>query len=92
MMIDGGDLSCGELLLTIHRRIRELPDGTLVTIRALDPVAPIDLPYWCHLTGHEYLGQQPTDSTLFDIRIAQQPGRSTTTRPHAVLTYLKEHP
>ncbi len=33
-----------------------LPPVTVVHVLANDPAAPLDLPAWCHLTGHDYLG------------------------------------
>lgn len=59
-LIDGGDLGCGELLLEVHRRIRDLPAGAVVAITTTDPAAVIDIPAWCHLTGHRYQGSETT--------------------------------
>lgn len=44
--------------------MRALPAGDVVRLVATDPAAPIDIPAWCHLTGHEYLGS----GTQFDGR------------------------
>jgi len=55
-VIDGGDLGCGELLLKVSREVRQLPPGSLVGLRTLDAGAPIEVPTWCRLTGHQYLG------------------------------------
>lgn len=37
------------------------PAGTVVHVIATDPAAPLDLPAWCHMTGHTYLGPVPAD-------------------------------
>ncbi|WP_293771610.1 sulfurtransferase TusA family protein [Sporichthya sp.] len=58
--IDGGDLACGELLMLVHRRLRGVAPGTLIAIITTDPAAPIDIPAWCHLTGHRYRGPAGT--------------------------------
>ncbi len=55
-LIDGGDLGCGELLLKVAREVRQLPPGSLVELRTLDAGAPVEVPTWCRLTGHHYLG------------------------------------
>jgi len=55
-VIDGGDLGCGELLLKVAREVRQLPPGSLVGLRTRDAGAPIEVPTWCRLTGHHYLG------------------------------------
>jgi tRNA 2-thiouridine synthesizing protein A len=54
--LDGGDRACVALLLELRARISGLPAGTVIHLIASDPAAPIDLPAWCHLTGHAYLG------------------------------------
>jgi tRNA 2-thiouridine synthesizing protein A len=59
VIIDGGDRSCVRLLLELRTRISGLPAGTVIHLIASDPAAPIDLPAWCHLTGHAYLGPIP---------------------------------
>jgi tRNA 2-thiouridine synthesizing protein A len=56
VVIDGVDRACVALLLELRRRICDLPAGTVIHLIASDPAAPIDLPAWCHLTGHAYLG------------------------------------
>jgi tRNA 2-thiouridine synthesizing protein A len=69
---DGGDRLCAQLLLELCRLIVDLPDDTLHLV-ATDPAAPLDLPAWCHLTGHIYLG--PTagaDRQTFALRLNQQ--------------------
>jgi len=56
VVVDGGDRVCGALLLELRARISGLPAGTVIHLIASDPAAPIDLPAWCHLKGHAYLG------------------------------------
>lgn len=66
MHLDGGDLGCARLLILLRARVQNLPPGTVVHLTTTDPVAPIDLPAWCRLTGHDYLGEIPTPSGLHD--------------------------
>ncbi|WP_250563639.1 sulfurtransferase TusA family protein [Sphaerisporangium fuscum] len=41
---------------------------------ASDPAAPIDLPAWCHLTGHTYLGPVPGAAVAtYALRLAETP-------------------
>lgn len=56
-VLDGGDRRCVTLLLELRRFMQGLPDGAVVHLIATDPAAPVDLPAWCHLTGHAYLGR-----------------------------------
>jgi len=53
--VDGGDLGCARLLVLLRARALELPAGTVVHLTTSDPVAPIDLPAWCRMTGHVML-------------------------------------
>ncbi|WP_141584694.1 sulfurtransferase TusA family protein [Actinomadura sp. WMMA1423] len=71
VVIDGGDRSCVRLLLELRGHIADLAPGTVVHLIASDPAAPIDLPAWCHLTGHDYLG--PVDGApapTYALRVA----------------------
>jgi tRNA 2-thiouridine synthesizing protein A len=49
---DAGDLGCGDLVLELRDRLRALPPGAVLAVRAADPAAPVDLPAWCGLCGH----------------------------------------
>lgn len=49
---DAGDLGCGDLVLELRFRLRELPAGAVLAVTARDPAAPVDLPAWCGLCGH----------------------------------------
>lgn len=62
IVIDGGDRLCVVLLLELRHHIQSLPGGAIAHLIATDPAAPIDLPAWCHLTGHSYLGPVPHPS------------------------------
>ncbi|GLY06393.1 MULTISPECIES: sulfurtransferase TusA family protein [Actinoplanes] len=56
VLLDGGDKRCVLLLIELRKLIATLEPEAVVHLRATDPAAPLDLPAWCHLTGHEYLG------------------------------------
>lgn len=77
--VDGGDLGCGELLVLLHRRVRDEPAGTVVAVTTSDAAARIDLPAWCHLTGHRYLG--PSRSDTFLVQLADGPRSVRPERP-----------
>jgi TusA-related sulfurtransferase len=54
---DAGHLSCGDgPLLTIAQRLKALPGGAVLEIRSTDPGVAADLPAWCRMVGHRYLG------------------------------------
>ncbi|PZS28938.1 MAG: sulfurtransferase tusA [Pseudonocardiales bacterium] len=73
LLIDGGDLACGELLMAVHRQVRDLAAGTVIGIATTDPAAAIDIPAWCHLTGHRYRGSRHSGpGVAFIVEIARQ--------------------
>lgn len=61
---------CVVLLLELRRFITGLPAATVVHMIATDPAAPLDLPAWCHLTGHQYLGSVSAQRPTYALRLA----------------------
>lgn len=57
--VDGTGLLCVQLLLLMRGQIEGAATGTVVHVIATDPAAPLDLPAWCHMTGHTYLSPVP---------------------------------
>lgn len=55
---DAGDMGCGELVLALRMRLREMP-GKVLKVVARDGGAPADLPAWCGMTGHALLHAEP---------------------------------
>lgn len=79
VVLDGGDRRCVLLLIELRKLIATLPAGAVVHLIASDPAAPLDLPAWCHLTGHEYLGQlQPR---TYGVRVTASPVDTDPSRP-----------
>lgn len=76
VVLDGGDRRCVLLLIELRGLVDSLDPGTVVHLRATDPAAPIDLPAWCHLTGHDYLGV--VGDHVYAVRVA---GATTPTQP-----------
>ncbi|GAA3020700.1 hypothetical protein GCM10010519_57350 [Streptomyces lactacystinicus] len=84
LTVDGTGLLCVQLLLRLRAQIAHLPAGAVVHIHTTDPAAPLDLPAWCHLTGHAYLGQVPyeaTDREVYALRLTSAPVRTRPDRP-----------
>nr|WP_260407807.1 sulfurtransferase TusA family protein [Planomonospora venezuelensis] len=69
--------------MELRRLTGDLAPGTVVHLIAADPAAPIDLPAWCHLTGHAYLG--PVDDhaprAAYGIAVAARPRATAADRP-----------
>jgi TusA-related sulfurtransferase/uncharacterized OsmC-like protein len=63
-MCDGGDLDCGSgLLLIIKKAMDPLQDGEILEVRSRERTVAEDLPAWCRMVKHEFLGQLPGDNT-----------------------------
>lgn len=55
--VDGGALGIGTGLLMLLREAMEtLPAGAVIAVRTSDPAVAHDLPAWCRLMAHPYLG------------------------------------
>ncbi len=59
VVLDGGDRRCVRLLIELRDLSRRCAPGTVIHLITTDPAATIDLPAWCHMTGHTYLGAVP---------------------------------
>jgi tRNA 2-thiouridine synthesizing protein A len=55
---DAGDMGCGELVLQLRNRMKALPSGSVLELRANDPGAVADIPAWCGMTGHVLVRQE----------------------------------
>ncbi|MFE2088751.1 sulfurtransferase TusA family protein [Streptomyces sp. NPDC059460] len=79
--VDGTGLLCVTLLLRLRSRIADAEPGTVVHVIATDPAAPLDLPAWCHMVGHDYLGPlSGPDPATYALRLAPD---ARPTRPGA---------
>ena len=57
-MFDGGDLDCGSgLILLIRENMLKVPARGILEMRSREPSVSDDLPPWCRMSGHEYLGK-----------------------------------
>ncbi len=93
LVIDGGDRACGELLLQLAGQLRGMRAGTVVRLVATDPAAPVDVPAWCHLTGHRYLvaGRQPDGRPHYDVVLSGQARSTDPHRPWRLVTADPDH-
>lgn len=58
-VFDGGDLDCGSgLILLIREQMMHTPPGGILEMRSRERTVAEDLPPWCRMAGHEYLGKK----------------------------------
>lgn len=82
LVIDGGDRLCVELILVLSRQVGQTAPGTVVHLIATDASAPLDLPAWCHLTGHTYHGLVPgTPRPTYALQVSPQARRTRANAP-----------
>ena len=56
-VFDGGDLDCGSgLVLLIRENMLRVPEQGVLEMRSRESTVRDDLPPWCRMVGHEYLG------------------------------------
>ncbi len=61
MIVDSRGRRCPLPVIDLAMAIRDLPVGEVVTVLADDPAAATDIPAWCRMRGHEYLGAEGGD-------------------------------
>lgn len=69
-VFDGGDLDCGSgLVLLIRENMLRVPNGGVLEMRSREPTVEGDLPPWCRMVGHTYLGLLPGEGcTRYFVR------------------------
>ncbi|AZU63713.1 sulfurtransferase TusA family protein [Neobacillus mesonae] len=61
---DGGDLDCGSgLLLIIKKAMDPLEGGQILEVRSRERTVAEDLPAWCRMVNHQFLGSEPGENT-----------------------------
>lgn len=56
--LDCRGVRCPVPVIRLAQRIDEVPVGGVVAVAADDPAALPDIPAWCRMRGHEYLGER----------------------------------
>lgn len=52
---DGGDETCGRVIINLYTYLLPMPPGTRVMLISKDPAAPIEFPAWCRMTRNTLL-------------------------------------
>ncbi|MBX6749895.1 MAG: sulfurtransferase TusA family protein [Micromonosporaceae bacterium] len=64
-------MRCPLPVITLARRLPQVPVGAVVRVLADDPAAAVDIPAWCRLRDQEYLGASPDTADggpAYDVR------------------------
>jgi len=75
VVFDGGDMDCGSgLVLLIRENMLKVPVEGVMEMISREPTVADDLPPWCRMVGHEYLGSLPgTKGTRYFVRRGAAP-------------------
>lgn len=58
LLVDARGKRCPLPVIELARRITDVPAGAVVGVLADDPAARLDVPAWCAMRGHDYLGEE----------------------------------
>ncbi len=68
---------CPLPVLALARWALDRPAGSLVRVIADDPAAATDIPAWCRLRAHNYLGATSVNGRpAYDVRVERATGQS----------------
>ncbi|NUS89956.1 MAG: aminotransferase class V-fold PLP-dependent enzyme, partial [Streptomyces sp.] len=69
LVVDSLGKLCPIPVIELAKVIGDVPVGGLVTVLADDEAARLDIPAWCAMRGHEYVGERPADrGTAYRVR------------------------
>ena len=61
-IIDATGLLCPLPVLKLRKHLKSMEFGDIVLINADDPAAAIDIPHFCHESGHTLISKEPGES------------------------------
>jgi tRNA 2-thiouridine synthesizing protein A len=56
--IDCRQMVCPAPIIELARHIADVAPGEVLAVVASDAAARADVPAWCRMTGHEYVGEE----------------------------------
>ena len=78
IVVDCRGQRCPLPVITLARATSTVAPGEVIRVVADDPAAAVDIPAWCRMRGHYFLGPAEVDGVpAFDVRAGQ--GRWTRT-------------
>ena len=69
---DAPGTTCAVLTPRIKARLQELDSGHLLRVRVDDPVARVDVPAWCYLSGNELVALQEEAGGILNFYIRKR--------------------
>ena len=74
VIVDCSGMACPMPVLRLASAAKEAPAGTVIEVLSDDPGAKVDIPVWCRMKRHEFLGREDRErGWSFVIRTAATP-------------------
>jgi TusA-related sulfurtransferase len=74
-VVDARGLRCPLPVIRLAERAREAAPGAELEVWATDPAAAADVPAWCRMRGHTFLGARDAgDHTAYRVRVEAPSG------------------
>jgi len=68
LVIDAVGRMCPLPVIELARRIGDVAVGDVVSVVCDDPAAATDIPAWCRMRDHEYVGAESGDAVSYLVR------------------------
>lgn len=69
LVVDASGKRCPLPVIELARAVPEVAVGAVVAVLADDEAAAVDVPAWCRMRGHDYLGERHVDgATAYLVR------------------------
>jgi TusA-related sulfurtransferase len=75
LVVDARGLRCPLPVIRLAQAVRDAETTLVVEVLATDPAARADIPAWCRMRGHEYLGERAAESGHAAYRVRVAPAR-----------------
>ena len=71
LSVDSRGRHCPLPIIDLAAAARSAAPGTVITLLADDPAADADVPAWCRMRRHDYLGAEPYPAAEAAVRTAK---------------------
>jgi len=62
--LDARRLLCPMPVIRTQNKVKELQPGDVLAVTCTDPGVKADIPAWCRINGHKYLGVSEADGEI----------------------------
>ena len=72
LVLDARGERCPLPVIRLARAVRDDATPRRITVLATDPAAEHDIPAWCRMRGHRYVGARPADDhTAYEVEVVR---------------------